>query len=225
VNKSTCGFRLQPEGSASIELPPEGGSHATQVSQQVLHQFQSGERCGIGQRQCIVARMPDEITRRTFIGTAAVIVLAPVVDGVPEQAAAASRRTLHAATDRIIPAQGKMPAASAVGAVEYLEALSARDQDVQQRLAKALAALGPAFGESSENEQIGALEKLEKADPPSFAALRDVVYEAYYTNPKVWALIGYPFRTGNKRTAPLEDFDTKLLGRVRQLPRLYRETD
>ncbi len=106
-----------------------------------------------------------------------------------------------------------------------LEGLSTRDQDFQQRLATALAALGPAFSESSDNEQIRALEKLEKADPLSFAALRDVVYEAYYTNPKVWALIGYRFRTGNRKTAPLEEFDTTLLARVQQLPRLYRETD
>jgi len=166
--------------------------------------------------------MSDEVTRRTFIGTAAVVVLAPVA--ATEQGVAA-RRTLRAAVDRIIPARGKMPAASSVGAVEYLEALSARDQEIQQRLSKAIAALGPTFADGAENEQVSALENLEKADPPSFAALRDVVYEAYYTNPKIWPLIGYSFRRGTRKTAPLEDFDTKLLARVQQLPRLYRETD
>jgi len=168
--------------------------------------------------------MSDDITRRTFIGTAAVIVLAPVADVASEQTVA-TRATLRAAVDRIIPARGKMPAASSVGAVEYLEALAAQDQEIHQRLSKAIAALGPTFDDRSENEQISALEKLEKADPPSFATLRDVVYEAYYTNPKIWALIGYPFRRGSRKTAPLEDFDTTLLARVRQLPRLYRETD
>ena len=168
--------------------------------------------------------MSDDITRRTFIGTAAVIMLAPVADVASEQAAA-TRATLRAAVDRIIPARGKMPAASSVGAVEYLEALSARDQDIRQRLSKVNAALGPSFADGSENEQVSALENLEKADPPSFAALRDVVYEAYYTNPKIWTLIGYSFRRGNRRTAPLEDFDAALLARVQRLPRLYRETD
>ena len=168
--------------------------------------------------------MSDEITRRTFIGTAAVIVLAPVADTAPAQAAA-NRRTLRAAVDRIIPAQGKMPAASSAGAIEYLEGLSARDQDMGQRLATALTALGPSFAESSEAEQIGALEKLEKADPASFAALRDGVYEAYYTNPKIWPLIGYTFRKGTRRTAPLEDFDSRLLARVQQLKPLYRDVE
>ena len=118
-----------------------------------------------------------------------------------------------------------MPAASAFGAVEYLEALAARDQDIQQRLTKALTALGPSFAESSGSDQISALARLEQTDPAVFSVLRDTVYEAYYTNPKVWGLIGYSFRNGNKRTATLEDFDIKLLARVQQLPRLYRETD
>ena len=168
--------------------------------------------------------MSDDITRRTFIGAATVIVLAPVADVASEQTVA-TRATLRAAVDRIIPGRGKMPAASSVGAVQYLEALSAREKDIHQRLAKVIAALGPTFADSSVNEQLTALETLEKADPPSFAALRDVVYEAYYTNPKIWALIGYSFRRGDRKTAPLEDFDTKLLARVQQLPRLYRETD
>lgn len=168
--------------------------------------------------------MADEITRRTFIGTAAVIMLAPVADAAPEQTAA-DRRTLRAAVDRIIPAQGKMPPASSVGAVEYLEALSARDQDAGQRLGTALTALGSSFADSSETEQISALEKLETADPPAFAALRDGAYEAYYTNPKIWPLIGYRFRKGTKRTAPLEDFDTRLLARVQQLKPLYRDVE
>jgi gluconate 2-dehydrogenase subunit 3-like protein len=168
--------------------------------------------------------MPDDITRRTFIGSAAAVALAPVADAASEQAST-SRRTLRAASDRIIPAQGKMPAASAVGAVEYLEALAARDQDIQQRLTKALTALGPSFAERSEPEQISALARLEQTDPAVFSVLRDIVYEAYYTNPKVWGLIGYSFRKGNKKTAALEEFDTKLLDRVQQLRRLYRETD
>jgi hypothetical protein len=168
--------------------------------------------------------MSDDITRRTFIGTAAVIVLTPVADGASEQALA-HRRTLRAAADRIIPAHGKMPAASSVGAVEYLEALSARDEDVGRRLATALTALGPSFAGSPETEQIGALEKLEKADAASFAALRDGVYEAYYTNPRIWPLIGYSFRKGTKRTAPLEDFDARLLARVEQLKPLFRDVE
>ena len=44
---------------------------------------------------------------------------------------------------------------------------------------------------------------LEKTDAPAgfVAALRDAVYEAYYSNPVVWKLIGYQFRSGPRPTA------------------------
>ena len=72
-----------------------------------------------------------------------------------------------------------MPAASAVGAVEYFEALSARDQEIQQRLAKVLTALGPSFAEA---RQISALSQTRTDRPRGvLGALRDAVYEAYYT--------------------------------------------
>ena len=54
------------------------------------------------------------------------------------------------------------------------------------------------------------------------AALRDLVYEAYYTHPRVWKLLGYNFRSGRKPTAPLESFDEQRLARVRALAPLYR---
>ena len=118
-----------------------------------------------------------------------------------------------------------MPSASAAGAVAYIESLAARDQDFRQRLAKAMAAIGDGFAERPAQEQVDALTALEQADAPSFATLRDIVFEAYYTNPKIWALIGYSFRRGPKKTATLEAFDTTLLARVQQLKPLYRDVE
>lgn len=171
--------------------------------------------------------MSDDVTRRTFLGTAAVIVLSPVADpGVAAlQQPALDRRLLRAAVDRIIPARDRMPAASSIGAVEYVASVARRERDIRDRLEKALGALGAGFADRPEAAQVAALEQLAKADPASFGALRDVVYEAYYTHPRVWALIGYDFRTGPRKTARLEDFDPALLARVRQLPRLYRDAE
>ena len=169
--------------------------------------------------------MSDDVTRRTFLETAAIVVLAPVADpGVAAlQQPAIDRRLLRAAVDRIIPAQGRMPAASAIGAVEYVASVASREQDIRERLEKAAAALGADFADRAAAAQVAALKSLATADPASFGVLRDVVYEAYYTHPRVWALIGYDFRSGPKKTAPLEDFDRALIGRVRQLPPLYRD--
>jgi hypothetical protein len=171
--------------------------------------------------------MPDDVTRRIFLGTAAGVVLAPVADAgaAALQPPALDRRLLRATVDRIIPAQGTMPAASAIGAVEYAASVARRDRDIRERLEKAVSALGAGFADRPEAAQIAALEQLEQIEPAAFAALRDIVYEAYYTHPRIWALIGYDFRTGPKKTAPLEDFDPALLARVRQLPRLYRDAE
>ena len=170
--------------------------------------------------------MSDEITRRTFIGTTAIVVLGPVVDA--QRAAVSSgldRKTLTAAADCIIPAGETMPPASAAGAAGYIERLAAREPELTLQFSRALAALGAGFSGFSEPQQVEALRTLERTDLPAFAALRDAVYEAYYTNPVVWPRLGYTFRKGPKKTANLESFDPAALARVQQLPKLYRDAD
>ena len=169
--------------------------------------------------------MSDDLTRRKFLGTAAAIVLVPVDAHRVSQETAADRRILRAAVDRIIPAQGKMPAASSIGAVAYIVSVTSRHRDLRERVENVAAALGAGFGDRPEAAQIGALAQMEKTDPLSFGTLRDLVYEAYYTSPRVWALIGYEFRAGSRKTARLEDFNPALLARVKQLPPLYRDAE
>jgi hypothetical protein len=173
--------------------------------------------------------MSDEITRRTFIGTTAIVVLGPVVDAqrAPDVAgvAAIDRKTLTAAADCIIPSAEKMPSASAAGAVGYIERLAVREPEVAKQFSRALTSLGAGFAGLSEAQQIEALRALERTDPPAFAALRDAVYEAYYTNPAIWPRLGYTFRKGPKTTADLDPFDAGQLARVRQLPKMYRDAD
>lgn len=176
--------------------------------------------------------MSDEITRRTFIGTTAIVVLGPVVDAqrAPDTAGMAGmagidRKTLSAAVDCIIPAGDSMPSASAAGAVGYLERLAAREAELAQQFGRALAALGAGFSGFSETQQVDAMRTLERTDLPAFAALRDAVYEAYYTNPAIWPRLGYTFRKGPRKTAALDPFDPGQLTRVQQLPKMYRDAD
>ena len=72
-------------------------------------------------------------------------------------------------------------------------------------------------------KRIEVLAALEHEDPHSFDTVRDFVYEAYYTNEKVWKLIGY-------RNFPTTDvgphmgaFDEQLLVNVRKRPAFYKE--
>jgi hypothetical protein len=173
-----------------------------------------------------MSKTSDEITRRSFIGTTAIVVLGPVVDAQrAAQLVDVDRKTLTAAVDCIIPAGDAMPSASAAGAVGYLERLGAREADLAQQFGRALAALGAGFSGLSGTEQVEAMRALERSDLPAFAALRDAVYEAYYTNPAVWPRLGYTFRKGPRKTATLDPFDPDQLARVRRLPKLYRDAD
>jgi len=182
--------------------------------------------------------MRKRISRRRFVrGSIRLAVISPLIHLKPLDAVAQpgplfatpERRTLRAAADVIIPAQGQMPAASAVGAVRYVERIAGTDQKLTALLLDGLRTLeaqaatthGVRFYLIATDEQAEMLARFEKND--FFAALRDLVYEAYYTQPRVQKLLGYNFRFGRRRTAPLEPFDEERVARVRQMAPLYRQ--
>ncbi len=143
-----------------------------------------------------------------------------------------ARAVLRAAMDEIIPGSGSMPAASEVGGVEYLDKLAREAPEIKKDLEKSLAALdelstkhfGKDFPSLSRADRVEALKKLEKQAPQEiFAGLRDYVYEAYYTRPQVWKLIGYEFHPTNQAGPNMKPFDESVLAEVRKKPKLYRE--
>jgi hypothetical protein len=185
--------------------------------------------------------MPPRISRRRFVkGTIRLAVVAPLVQVTPlitpgkprTRISGADSRTLRAAADIIIPAQRRMPSASAVGALAYIQRLAARDRDLQALLLEGLRAIGAhaqatfrvGFDRLPADRQTDVLAHVEKANTPAsfFATLRDLVYEAYYTQPRIQKLIGYDFRSGRRRTARLPPFHEELVERVRQRLPMYR---
>jgi hypothetical protein len=149
------------------------------------------------------------------------------VSGLPQ----AERELLRAAMDQIIPAGDGMPAASAVGGLDYLDHLSSQDSDIRADLEGNLTALqqlcrqhqGKGFTAISQEGQLEALKTLEKQQPDTFASLRDYVYESYYTQPQVWKLIGYEFYPTNAAGPKMKPFDESVLAKVKRMPKLYRE--
>ncbi|HEY7500335.1 MAG TPA: gluconate 2-dehydrogenase subunit 3 family protein [Vicinamibacterales bacterium] len=143
------------------------------------------------------------------------------------------RRTLRAAANAIVPAHGRMPAASTVGAVSYIEKVASSDQKLNDLVASGLreidarasTAHAARFDALTIDRQTDVLLHVEKADAPAgfFPVLRDLVYEAYYTHPRVMKLVGYDFRSGRSRTARLEPFDAARLSRVRTMTPFYRD--
>ena len=143
-----------------------------------------------------------------------------------------ARKSLQVAMDEIIPAVNGMPSASDIGGVEYLDRLARQNSEMRSDLLKSLAALEKAsqrlyrtgFSSLGRRERIESLKKLENgANPEHFAHLRDFVYESYYTQPKIWKLIGYDHYSTDQSGPRMKPFDESVLSAVKKKPKLYRE--
>jgi hypothetical protein len=156
----------------------------------------------------------------------------------------AHRKLLRAAADEIIPATDGLPAASQVGAVEYIEVLLGKLPDLQKQVQAALTRVEEIalsrfkrpFDQLASNQRVRALQAFEKesarrsageslyqAGDNLFAILRDLVYEGYYTSPKSWPQLGYEFHATNHRGPEMKPFDESILAQVRKRPKNYRE--
>jgi hypothetical protein len=145
---------------------------------------------------------------------------------------ARQQELLRVTMDEILPASDGMPAASEVGGVEYLDRIARENPKIRQELEKSLGALatlsrrqfGKDFVSLGHRDRVEALKNLEALPPRrNFVKLRDHIYEAYYTQPKVWKLIGYPYYPTNGAGPAMKPFDPALLSRVRKMPELYRK--
>lgn len=156
------------------------------------------------------------------------------------------RANLEAAADEIIPATDPMPAASEVGAVGYIEVVLGDVAELREQIQTALNRLeqssqsnhNRSFSKLGSDERVKLLEAFEKksagdgesgglfqsgSQPNLFLILRDLVYEAYYTSPKVWPKIGYEFHPTNAAGPDMKPFDESILANVRKKPKFYRE--
>lgn len=140
--------------------------------------------------------------------------------------------TLAAAMDVIIPAGDGMPSATDVGSAEYLTQWAQELPELRKELKQAAAVLGEIsharFNTSLENltatRKVQVLKEVESGKSPKlFATLRDFTYEAYYTRPEVWKLIGYDFHPTNDGGPIMKPFDESILTEVRKKPKHYRE--
>lgn len=158
-------------------------------------------------------------TRRKFVATSAGATLVTQIKPAPGAPVGGDPATdrLRAVMDEIIPKEGDMPSASEAGGVDYFLGLQKGEPAVA---AEVLAALGKV---GSSRSLIEELKQFEKEDPKQFGVLRDFVYEAYYTQPKVWKLIGYEFYPTDRKGPHMKPFDETVIAKVRTKPKFYRE--
>lgn len=136
---------------------------------------------------------------------------------------------LRLAMDEIIPKSEKMPSASEVGGVDYIlgvfeeytDLLPAFNQVLDALNAQSHVSNGKDFSSVGMESRINTLKEFEKFKPDLFRVLRDMVYESYYLNEKVWAIIGYEPYPTLQAGPEMEPFNEGLLERVKQLPPFY----
>ena len=115
--------------------------------------------------------------------------------------------------DLLLPANGELPGAGALGLAVPVQA----EALARPHLAELLDRRVP---------DEPALRALEAERPDAFAALVELVYVAYYTDPRVLAHLeaatGYPARPPQPHGHPLEPFDERVLATVRARTPHYR---
>ena len=119
--------------------------------------------------------------------------------------------------NRLIPSEGNLPAAGALGLHDSLEANIARSQNsiriflegLVQIEVTAIREKGQTFSALPACDQDSVISALEKSNPVFFADLRRHCYNNYYTHPTVQELIGYS-RSEPHEYKP-EPFDESLL--------------
>jgi hypothetical protein len=142
---------------------------------------------------------------------------------------------LRAWVSALIPARGDRPAASEIGAAEYIDAtvfLTPRLRgvlldviDTVDQLSQKLAERR--FVEATPLEQTEVLRAFEESDSlDAFPMVRDLTYEAYYAHPRVLDVLeretGWRYEVAISG-GELEPFDESLLARIRTLPPRWRK--
>ena len=154
------------------------------------------------------------------------------------------RKTLTLAADEIIPAAPGALSASQAGALQYIETLLGKLPELEKQVIASLSRIDTlamkdskrSFGELTSSRRIATLQAFEKeaaaagageslysAGNNLFAVLRDLIYEAYYTSPKVWPQIGYEFHQTNRKGPVMEPFNEAILARMKTREKNYRE--
>ena len=108
-------------------------------------------------------------------------------------------KTLTAALNRIIPAEGDMLGAGELGVAQFIEGVAAGTPAKTRLFTQGLATIevtstrltGKAFAAATGQEQDQTLQSMESSEPAFFDELVRQAYNGYYTDPSVFEAIGY----------------------------------
>lgn len=135
----------------------------------------------------------------------------------------AERAILRVVMDRLVPPVDDLPGAGTMGLLDRVETMAGAHHPFHFALLALLGGLpAGSFAARGEADQDKAITRFETAHPAVFNALLEVVYLAYYTDPRVHGRIGW-------RTGPLQPdgftlppFDEAILDKTRRRPPFWR---
>ncbi len=112
---------------------------------------------------------------------------------------ATQRELLGAVLDRVVPPQGNLPGAGALGLSVFLENVAGRTPDRRRLLNDGLSRIALAasrktsgrFEQLDGDVQDAILREVEEQDPVFFDLLVRQCYNGYYTNPGVLEMVGH----------------------------------
>ena len=152
---------------------------------------------------------------------------APPTERAPSVLSPDQRALLDAVLDRLLPPNGDLPAAGALGCAAAIDATLGRDPALRRIFLDGLTAIAlRGFAGSADPD--ATLREVEAAWPAFFAALVSHAYRAYYTDQRVLANLerttGYPARPPQPLGHQLPPWDPDLLARQRERAPFWRRT-
>lgn len=132
---------------------------------------------------------------------------------------------LNAVMDRLVPPIDDLPGAGALGLASEVESLARRHPPYQRALATFIEKLAPQWSAGLPAAQRDALLRdLEAADGAAFNAVLELVYLAYYSDPRVHRRVGWRGGPLQPEGFPLAPFNPEILRTIRQRKPFWRQT-
>jgi hypothetical protein len=135
----------------------------------------------------------------------------------------AERAVLRAVMDRLVPPVDDLPGAGAMGLIDAVETMASAHHPFHFAIIALLGGLpAGSFAARAGADQDKAISRFETAHPTVFNALLEVVYLAYYADPRVHGRIGWaggPLQPGGFAVPP---FDEAILEKARQRQPFWR---